>query len=219
LTIEEIQALYNNDNGTRDFLNEWYQFPAQENVDMGGNKITNAAQPDASADSDVATVKHVNDSIGGIARNIKDDGAVEGQDSTSAINTALANYDIVFIPATSSSPFMVNGDQISVPSNKTIYGVGDASKLKVMSSGNILTVNSNNNVVIRDVHLDGNDDNYTGVSSIKLDLAHLVSINRVTMVDCSTMGVWLQNSTKCHVQQCYVKGNGTSAIYNNNSTK
>jgi len=202
LSQEEIEHLYNNGNGTQ-YLStyDWYAVKQSNHVDMNGYRVLNAKNLQI-----VADVTHY--------------GAVGGQDSTQAFNDAIADSDYIFIPPT-ASPFLLNGGDVTIPSNKTIYGVGASSQIQLIAKDygdtantpvGALNISGSQNVVLRDFKVDGNknDGSLTGnsllnIECINLDNCRQVFMYRLVLDNAKSEGIDFDDCEDCYCIgcQCY----------------
>jgi hypothetical protein len=202
LSQEEILHLYNSGSGNA-YLSSynWYSINKTNNINMNSNKVVNAKNLQT-----VADVTHY--------------GAVGGQDSTQAFNDAIADSDYIFIPPT-NSPFLLEGRLVTIPSNKTIYGVGNTSKVQLIAKDygdtnntpvGALNLSGVESVVLRDFAVDGNknDGSLTGnavlnIECINLDNCKQIYMNRLLLDNAKSEGIDFDNCEDCYCIgcQCY----------------
>lgn len=113
------------------------------------------------------------------------------------------------------------GRTIRVPSNTTLAGQGLGTVIKLQDNAKVDIINNynttrgNTKITVRDLTIDGNMNNNSGVyySSIGFSNVMHLYIVRVRMVNCYGHGFYLTGCSHGSVDSCYVYGNGGSGIY------
>ncbi|NCA93768.1 MAG: hypothetical protein EOM84_01175 [Sphingobacteriia bacterium] len=142
-----------------------------------------------SANGPIINVKHPD--FGAIGNGLADDTiAIQ-----TALDTAGINSTTVFLP---KGIYRVSN--LNVPSNVIVQGEGQNStiiKLLNSATGNCLSVSDSNNVIIRDLQLDGNRVN----NSTNGDSA-----------DSNWNGIWVNGATDIIIERVYSRSNGYHGI-------
>lgn len=144
---------------------------------------------------------------------VKDFGAVgDGTtDDTAAFEAALAAARMVFVPGTTAS---YRVDNVSVPTGRTLYGEGVASKLTPFTVGAAYVLDldaSGSDVTIRDLWVDAPKATYPGKILVVAS-----SPTRLRIEGCKISGgagpVFLVSAVDCVVERCSVSGFVNSGI-------